>query len=146
MAWAVAGRIEIMHPDVNKGAALTAIANHIGSSLNEVMAVGDGNNDLPMLRVAGTGVLMHNADAATHRAVAGENILQTDHIENDDLPKPCANMCLIGRGRILMGQILDIGRRIELVPMDVHFHDITIGLYRQENAQGTTFAFTHTAR
>ncbi|MDE2828775.1 MAG: hypothetical protein OXN20_01510 [Gemmatimonadota bacterium] len=38
-----------------------------------------------------------------------------------------------------MGQILDIGRRIELMPMDVHFHDITIGLYQQENAQGTTF-------
>lgn len=38
-----------------------------------------------------------------------------------------------------MGQTLDIGRRIELVPMDTHFHDITIGLYRQENAQGTTF-------
>ena len=87
MAWAVAGRIEIMHPDVNKGAALTAIANHIGSSLDEVMAVGDGNNDLPMLRAAGTGVLMHNADAATHRAVAGENILQTDHIENDGFAK-----------------------------------------------------------
>ncbi|MXZ10540.1 MAG: HAD family phosphatase [Gemmatimonadetes bacterium] len=87
MAWAVAGRIEIMHPDVNKGAALTAIANHIGGSLDEVMAVGDGNNDLPMLRAAGTGVLMHNADAATHRAVAGENILQTDHIENDGFAK-----------------------------------------------------------
>ena len=38
-----------------------------------------------------------------------------------------------------MGQTLDLGRRIELVPMDTHFHDITIGLYRQENAQGTTF-------
>lgn len=87
MAWAVAGRIEIMHPDVNKGAALTAIANHIGGSLDEVMAVGDGNNDLPMLRAAGTGVLMHNADAATHRAVTGENILQTDHIENDGFAK-----------------------------------------------------------
>ena len=87
MAWAVAGRIEIMHPDVNKGAALTAIANHIGSGLNEVMAVGDGNNDLPMLRAAGTGILMHNADSATHRAVAGENILQTDHIENDGFAK-----------------------------------------------------------
>lgn len=38
-----------------------------------------------------------------------------------------------------MGQTLDIGRRIELVPMDAHFHDITIGLYRQENEHGTAF-------
>ena len=27
---------------------------------------------------------------------------------------------------IAMGQIVDIGKRIELVPMDPHFHDITI--------------------
>ena len=31
-----------------------------------------------------------------------------------------------------MGQTVDIGRRIELVPMDPHFHDITIALYLQE--------------
>jgi hypothetical protein len=30
-----------------------------------------------------------------------------------------------------MGQIVDIGKRIELVPMDPHFHDITIALYQQ---------------
>lgn len=87
MAWAVAGRIEIMHPDVNKGAALWAIAKHLGLGLNDVMAVGDGNNDLPMLRAAGTGVLMGNADAATQRAVDGEAILQTDPIENEGFAK-----------------------------------------------------------
>ena len=31
-----------------------------------------------------------------------------------------------------MGQTLEIGSRIELVPMDPHFNDISIGLYRQE--------------
>lgn len=30
-----------------------------------------------------------------------------------------------------MRRIVDIGRRIELIPIDPHFHDITIGLYRQ---------------
>ena len=30
-----------------------------------------------------------------------------------------------------MGQTVDIGKRIELVPMDSHFHDITIALYQQ---------------
>ena len=30
-----------------------------------------------------------------------------------------------------MQSVVDIGRRIELVPMDPHFNDITIGLYRQ---------------
>ncbi len=31
-----------------------------------------------------------------------------------------------------MTSIVDIGRRIELVPIDPHFNDITIALYRQE--------------
>ena len=37
-----------------------------------------------------------------------------------------------------MGRIVDIGRRIELIPIDPHFHDITIGLYRQQIADATT--------
>lgn len=37
-----------------------------------------------------------------------------------------------------MRRIVDIGRRIELVPIDPHFHDITIGLYRQETVNTTT--------
>ena len=31
-----------------------------------------------------------------------------------------------------MGQIVDIGRRIELIPMDSYFHDIAIALYQQQ--------------
>ena len=37
-----------------------------------------------------------------------------------------------------MRRIVDIGRRIELVPLDSHFHDITIGLYRQQSLNTTT--------
>lgn len=38
-----------------------------------------------------------------------------------------------------MGETMDLGRRIELVPMDPHFHDISIGLYRQETGDGPVF-------
>ncbi len=38
-----------------------------------------------------------------------------------------------------MGETLDLGRRIEIVPMDAHFHDITVGLYRQLRNAGPTF-------
>ncbi len=38
-----------------------------------------------------------------------------------------------------MGRTLDIGTRIELVPMDPHFHEITIGLYRQERDGGPVY-------
>ena len=37
-----------------------------------------------------------------------------------------------------MRRIVDIGRRIELIPIDPHFHDITIGLYRQRIVDPTT--------
>jgi hypothetical protein len=38
-----------------------------------------------------------------------------------------------------MGATLDIGRRIELIPMDPHFHDITIALYLQGREEGAAF-------
>jgi hypothetical protein len=38
-----------------------------------------------------------------------------------------------------MGQIVDIGRRIELVPMDPHFRDISIGLCCQQRDEGPAF-------
>ena len=34
---------------------------HFGLTREEVMAIGDGGNDIPMLRHAGTGVAMGNA-------------------------------------------------------------------------------------
>ena len=37
-----------------------------------------------------------------------------------------------------MRRVVDIGRRIELIPIDPHFHDITIGLYRQQTVNATT--------
>lgn len=38
-----------------------------------------------------------------------------------------------------MGQTVDIGRRIELVPMDPHFHDITIALYQPGREEEPAF-------
>ena len=38
-----------------------------------------------------------------------------------------------------MGQTTNIGHRLELVPMDNHFQDITIGLYQQHFASGACF-------
>ncbi len=38
-----------------------------------------------------------------------------------------------------MGQIVDIGKRVELVPMDPHFHDITIALYQQGQDENPLF-------
>src|SRR6266851_7430430 len=38
-----------------------------------------------------------------------------------------------------MGLTTVVGRRIELISMDPHFHDISIGLYRQNGESGPEF-------
>ena len=53
--------MEINHEDANKGAALTALASRLGLDRSQVMAFGDGLNDISMIREAGTGVAMLNA-------------------------------------------------------------------------------------
>ena len=53
--------VEINHEDANKGAALTALASRLGLDRSQVMAFGDGLNDISMIREAGTGVAMQNA-------------------------------------------------------------------------------------
>jgi hypothetical protein len=53
--------INIVAPDTSKGKALEALAAHLGISLSEVAAVGDGQNDLSLLGTAGLAVAMGNA-------------------------------------------------------------------------------------
>ena len=53
--------IQIMHPGVNKGTALKAVAEIYGVPMHEVMAIGDAANDIPMLDTAGVAVAMDNA-------------------------------------------------------------------------------------
>ena len=57
----VARNVEINHAEANKGAALMALAKHLHIPREQVMAFGDGLNDLSMIRAAGTGVAMANA-------------------------------------------------------------------------------------
>jgi hydroxymethylpyrimidine pyrophosphatase-like HAD family hydrolase len=63
----------VNHPDADKGAALTAAADHLGVPLAEVAAIGDATNDLSMLAVAGTAIAMGQAEpevvAAAHLVV-----------------------------------------------------------------------------
>jgi hypothetical protein len=43
-----------------------------------------------------------------------------------------------------MGHIVDLGKRIELVPMDGRCHDITLALYEQPSSDGTAVFRVHT--
>ncbi len=62
------GLLDVLHPRASKGAGVAAAALELGITPAEVMAIGDNFNDLEMLRYAGTGVLMSNAEAALHEA------------------------------------------------------------------------------
>lgn len=53
--------LEFMNKQVDKGQALHRLAEHLGYTAEEVMAIGDNENDLAMIQYAGLGVAMENA-------------------------------------------------------------------------------------
>ncbi|NLY73673.1 MAG: Cof-type HAD-IIB family hydrolase [Firmicutes bacterium] len=53
--------LEVFDPLASKGQALSWLADYLGLSLNEVIAFGDGHNDLDMLETAGFGVAMNGS-------------------------------------------------------------------------------------
>jgi Cof subfamily protein (haloacid dehalogenase superfamily) len=53
--------LEFAHPDVNKGAGLTYVAQRLGFAAAETVACGDGENDRELLDWAGFGVAVANA-------------------------------------------------------------------------------------
>lgn len=55
------GFIEVFPKGINKGTALTRLAKHLNISLDQVMAIGDQDNDISMFNVSGLAVAMKNA-------------------------------------------------------------------------------------
>lgn len=63
--------LEILPPGASKGAALKVLLKELGISANEMLAIGDAENDIEMIKLAGIGVAVGNAvqslkDAADH--------------------------------------------------------------------------------
>ncbi|MDO4436949.1 MAG: Cof-type HAD-IIB family hydrolase [Coriobacteriaceae bacterium] len=59
---------EFMAPGISKGRALAGALPKLGIEASEVVAFGDGENDISMIEWAGTGVAMGNAIDATKEA------------------------------------------------------------------------------
>ena len=70
--------VNVLAPRVSKGKALTALVSHLGLSLGEVIAIGDGSNDIPLLTSAGLAIAMGNASDEL-KAVADYITLDIDH-------------------------------------------------------------------
>jgi 5-amino-6-(5-phospho-D-ribitylamino)uracil phosphatase len=70
--------INVLAPGVSKGKALEALASHMGISMNEIMAIGDGANDISLLSSVGLAIAMGNAPDEV-KAVADYVTLDVDH-------------------------------------------------------------------
>ncbi|TKF73242.1 HAD family phosphatase [Vibrio sp. F13] len=70
--------LEFLNPNSNKGVGIEAIAKHLGIKAEEVICMGDAENDHHMLEYAGLGIAMENAMEETKKLA--------DHItaSNDD--------------------------------------------------------------
>jgi len=72
--------VEAVAADVNKGLGLAECVAALGIPLAEVVAFGDGENDVEMLRSAGLGVAMRNGRPQAHAAAR----MVTDATNDDD--------------------------------------------------------------
>jgi Cof subfamily protein (haloacid dehalogenase superfamily) len=71
--------LDITAPNVHKGTALTRLATHFGLEYTQICALGDGENDVDMFRVAKTSVAMgHASDFVKGNATH----LTTSHAED----------------------------------------------------------------
>lgn len=59
--YSMPGVMEIMHSQTSKGKGLEYLLEHLGLNCSQLMAIGDGFNDIPMWQVAKVPVVMGNA-------------------------------------------------------------------------------------
>jgi Cof subfamily protein (haloacid dehalogenase superfamily) len=70
--------LEVMPAGVSKGTALEHVMATLGLVPADVIAFGDAMNDLQLLKTAGKGVLMGNADPRLRAALTGHEIIGTN--------------------------------------------------------------------
>lgn len=70
--------LEFMHPDASKGKTLKTLSKQLGIKQNEVMALGNAQNDNSMIEFAGIGVAMGNSIPET-LAVADVTVADNNH-------------------------------------------------------------------
>jgi Cof subfamily protein (haloacid dehalogenase superfamily) len=73
--------LEVMAEGVSKGAALERVCALRGIDRAATLAFGDGPNDVEMLRAAGLGVLVANADPKLKAALPGNPVIATNEDE-----------------------------------------------------------------
>ena len=86
---AVVNNVEINDQNAHKGNAIRQLARHLGLEMSQVLAFGDGSNDITMLQEAGIGVCMENGLDSV-KAVAD---YITDSCDEDGVAKAIYHFC-----------------------------------------------------
>jgi HAD superfamily hydrolase (TIGR01484 family) len=68
LTWSTGPILEVLAPGVSKGSALEWLSRRLGVAAHQVMAIGDAENDLPMLAFAGCAVAVGGAPPAVRAA------------------------------------------------------------------------------
>lgn len=84
--------LEMVHPQVSKGHSLAYLAKLLRVDRDEVMAIGDGYNDIEMLEYAGLSIAMENANPR----VKEQADYITDSNEQDGVAKAIERFILNG--------------------------------------------------
>jgi 5-amino-6-(5-phospho-D-ribitylamino)uracil phosphatase len=71
--------LQVMSVKANKAIALRRVAAHYGVAMENVMAIGDAANDIPMLQAVGVGVAMDNAHPLVKRIAKWVAPSNNDH-------------------------------------------------------------------
>jgi Cof subfamily protein (haloacid dehalogenase superfamily) len=66
--FSLANYLEITHRDVDKAAALLALGQELGITPADMVAIGDGENDMALLHLVGLGIAMGNASPSVQTA------------------------------------------------------------------------------
>ena len=72
--------IELTYAKAGKGNALCALAHRLGVSIDETVAVGDSENDIPMINAAGLGLATSNACAEVISCAADTICSNDEHV------------------------------------------------------------------
>ena len=70
---------EILPKGITKGTAIKGICDYLGLDANKTVAIGDYDNDIPMLKAAKIGVAVANASASALAAADRVTVSNEEH-------------------------------------------------------------------
>lgn len=94
--------VECLHPAVNKGEGLRRLCGALSIPPSEVVAFGDGDNDLEFIKLAGLGMAMANARQVLKDAA--DCVVEFDN-DNDGVARALRKLMLEGRFGSRLAQI-----------------------------------------